>query len=80
MSRVLDAFGVELPVQQLFETPTVTRLSRCLMVDAARRSDGISPISRIGQSVKEGLLTEIDALTEEQVEGLLRYVSGRREE
>jgi hypothetical protein len=41
-----------------------------------------SPIGRIELSFEEALLTRIDALTEDQLEGLLKYVSSkdRREE
>ena len=82
LSRVLGTFEVELPVQQLFEFPTVARLSRCVMTAANPRPDGFGPISRIEESSEDALLTKIEALTEEQVEGLLRYVSSkdRREE
>jgi len=73
MSRVREAFQVELPMRCLFESPTVASLS----LEIAQRQDEqwdssrISVISRIDRGSEGQLLAEIDRLSDEKVDSLL---------
>ncbi|MDY7076204.1 MAG: amino acid adenylation domain-containing protein, partial [Chloroflexota bacterium] len=63
-SRVREAFQVELPLRDLFETPTVAQLAE--IVRAAGRDEGelpISPIEPIPRDAMTGLPTESPPLS-----------------
>jgi amino acid adenylation domain-containing protein/FkbM family methyltransferase len=82
MSRILEKFQVELPLQQLFEQPTVAGFAESVMNAGGFRPEAISPITKVNQSAEELLLARIDQLTDEEVEALLGEVAAqdRREE
>ena len=82
MSRILEKFQVELPLQQLFEQPTVAGFAESVMNAGGFRPEVISPITKVNQSPEELLLAKIDQLTDEEVEALLGEVAAqdRREE
>jgi acyl carrier protein len=74
MSRIIDKFKVELPLQRLFEQPTVAGFAEVIMNAEGFRPEGIDPITRINRSVEEMLLARLDELSDEEVEVLLRDV------
>ncbi|MCA1565778.1 MAG: amino acid adenylation domain-containing protein, partial [Acidobacteria bacterium] len=82
MSRILEKFKVELPLQQLFEQPTVAGFAESVMNAGGFRPEAISPITKVNQSAEELLLARIGQLTDEEVEALLGEVAAedRRDE
>jgi acyl carrier protein len=70
MSRILEKFQVELPVQQLFEQPTAATLAESVLKTRGFRPEAFSPITKF-KSADELLLAKIDQLTDEEVERLL---------
>jgi len=70
MSRILEKFQVELPVQQLFEQPTAATLAESVLKTRGFRPEALSPITKF-RSADELLLAKIDQLTDEEVERLL---------
>jgi amino acid adenylation domain-containing protein/FkbM family methyltransferase len=72
MSRIIDKFKVELPLQRLFEQPTVAGFAGVITNAEGFRLEGIDPITRVNQSVEEMLLAKLDELSDEEVEALLR--------
>jgi hypothetical protein len=72
ISRVRAAFKLELPLRQLFESPTVAELSRAL-VEFETRENGpkADAITRTHNLAAEDLLANIDQFTEDEVDTLL---------
>jgi amino acid adenylation domain-containing protein/FkbM family methyltransferase len=77
MSRILEKFQVELPIQQLFEQPTVAGFVESLLNTGGFRPETFDPITKVNQSSDELLLAKIDQLTDEEVETLLRRVAAQ---
>lgn len=60
VSRVLDAFNVDLPVRVLFESPTIAELNVALLEHQARQFD-----------MDGAMLTEIEELSESKAEAMI---------
>jgi hypothetical protein len=74
ISRISIGFGVELPVREIFESPTICALAE--KIDSARREApqrgvpaGIQPAARTNAAE---LLARLDELTDEQVATMLQ--------
>jgi acyl carrier protein len=78
MSRVRDAFDIDLPVLRLFETPTVAGLSEVVRQQAGQGRAGgrQEEIERGGEG---RLLAQVDSLSSEQVDALLSELLGEEE-
>jgi amino acid adenylation domain-containing protein len=61
LARVRDAFGVELPLRQLFETPTVEELA-ALFADAARTTAAVPPVRPVPRGMDLPLSTAQERL------------------
>ncbi len=72
ISRVRAAFGVDLSLGLLFETPTIAGLAR-EVIDRQSRQNGKPPdvIKRIERGKSEQLLKRLDQLADEEVDHLL---------
>ena len=75
VARLQYDLGVDLPLVQLFESPTVASLAR--RVDAVRDAgDGVGRITRRSDpDAAADLLARIDTLTDDEVEDALRELS-----
>jgi len=76
VSRILEKLKVELPVQTLFERPTVGAVSRFIASDGSGWAESPGPITRVNRLVEEELLERLDRLADEEVDELLRDVAG----
>jgi FkbM family methyltransferase len=74
VSRILDKLRIELPLQRLFERPTVSGLAEIITNAEGFRLEDIDPITRVNHSVEEMLLARLDELSDEEVEALLNDV------
>jgi amino acid adenylation domain-containing protein len=73
MSSVRTVFQVEIPLRILFEEPTVAGMALAIARSQGTRSDEtITPIKRRDRSQAQKMLADIDQLSDEQVEMLLR--------
>jgi amino acid adenylation domain-containing protein len=67
VARVLDAYGVSLPVHCVFASPTIAELAELTAADP-----------RFGQVVTSSRHAELDDLTDEELDDLLRAVLAQR--
>ena len=72
LSRLRDACGVELPLRQLFEHPTIAGLAPLIeqyRAAAPRRPRSITPQRSVAS---EELLAQVNAMSDAQVDALLK--------
>jgi acyl carrier protein len=72
LARLNEAFGLELTLRRLFETPTVAGLAR--IVDSLRGTatgSGAPPLVSSQDARLEALLAEMDGLSDEEAQALL---------
>jgi amino acid adenylation domain-containing protein len=75
ISRVRSAFEVELPLRDLFESPTVAELSSIIVqLQAELKTLSSSTITRHPRDDAAELLMNLDQLSDEDVDALLREV------
>jgi amino acid adenylation domain-containing protein len=75
VSRIRDAFGVSLPLQVFFQTPTIAALATA--IEERKASGGADAIPRMERSTSRAdLLSRLDQLSEEQIDALLKRLSG----
>ncbi len=73
MSRLKSVFQMELPLRQIFETPTISELSLVLI----ENQDNVSPEQEVIEKVERGeanldeLLTKLNELSDDEVRALL---------
>jgi amino acid adenylation domain-containing protein len=70
VTQVNDAFGVEVPIAQFLQRPTVASLASAVSVATA--GPGAGPIRPGTRRTATRLLSELDRLTDEEVASLLR--------
>ncbi|MGA7732188.1 MAG: amino acid adenylation domain-containing protein [Chloroflexia bacterium] len=74
VSRVREAFHVELPLRRLFETPTIEGLAMSIAeMQGAERADA-PVISRVSSMPEDELPLDLDQLSDDEVDALLRDI------
>ncbi|MCA1599582.1 MAG: phosphopantetheine-binding protein, partial [Chloroflexi bacterium] len=73
VAHARDALGVDLPLRRVFETPTVAALAVVVAKAAADtpRAESIRPVATVSSGAATRLLTQLDTLSEAEVDGLL---------
>ena len=79
IARVRDQFNVDLALRGLFEQPTIAALAEMVAAAPAARNDvpEIKPVPR-GKKDMAQLLSQIDQLTDEEVQALLARRAGKK--
>src|SRR5262249_18455585 len=71
ITRVTEVLGVKLPLQAMFDSPTVAGLARIIGTEAPTwEAETIKPLPR-GDSTLDELLTELDQLSTAEARRLL---------
>jgi acyl carrier protein len=72
VSRVREALRVELPLRRLFETPTIEGLASAVAEMQSSTRNDIPAFSRVSKEAEEELPPDLEQLSDEEVEALLR--------
>jgi len=76
MTRISESFGIELPLDILFEAPTIADLAAALAADdGARSTAGRAEIRRTEPLDARKVLENLDALSEEEMDALLAQMA-----
>src|SRR5262249_5466870 len=70
LSRLRQAFPVDIPLRRLFEEPTVANLARAITESRGESADGLIDTARAGDA--DQLLSHLDHLSDEEIDSLLR--------
>lgn len=72
ISRIREAFSIEIHTSVLFKSPTVADLALAVIQKRDKREDNCSdPISKINRRNAKSLLAELDHISEEKIDSLL---------
>ena len=78
VSRVREAFHVELPLRRLFETPTIEGLASAIAEMQGAVRDDTPVISRVSSMPEDEMELDLNQLSDEEVDALLRdMMTGR---
>jgi hypothetical protein len=71
ISRIRDGFGVEVPLSQIFETPTISSLAA--IVEGLLRTSPSNPVMADlrFEGERSRLTTSIDRLSEDEIDALM---------
>jgi amino acid adenylation domain-containing protein len=76
VARIRKEFGAEVPIRSLFEDPTIKGLAKEVEEAMTKGSKAAAPLSSIlqAQNTHNGLRAQIDKLSREELEEMLRQV------
>jgi acyl carrier protein len=77
LSRLREAFPVNIPLRRLFEAPTVANLALAITESQAEPKNG--PISKVGLGDDDQILSRLDQLSDEEVDSLLHEALAEEE-
>jgi acyl carrier protein len=62
MSRVRQAFQVEIPLRTIFETPTIDKLSEAIEIELSKEQENVDKIARALEQMEHLSAAEVDEL------------------
>ena len=75
VSRVRQSFGIEMPLREMFESPTIAELSKAVEKIRSQQSlSGVSTITARKRSTRnrEQVLSQVQQLSDDEAKQLLR--------
>ena len=72
MSRVRQAFQVEIPLRTIFETPTIDKLSEAIEIELRKEQENVDKIARALEQMEHLSAAEVDELLKTKAAGIER--------
>ncbi|MBI4524346.1 MAG: non-ribosomal peptide synthetase [Deltaproteobacteria bacterium] len=70
ISRVIQTFQLDIPLRSLFDSPTVAEMAKVITLNQARKAN---------QEKLERMLNEVEAMSDEEAERVLKNATGKAE-
>jgi acyl carrier protein len=80
ISRVREMFGIEIPLRQIFRAPTIAGLARVIVEGQDGPQDVQKNVIRKTETKDERLLTDLEGLSDQDVESLLSEMLAEAEQ
>ena len=77
LSRIRQAFPVDVPLRHFFEEPTVANLALAITRSQGQATD--SQIDKVEETVADPLIAQLDGLSDEEIDALLHQELAEQE-